>query len=486
MKSLFLISLLSISSLQAEQAEVRGWCDIAPQEYPEFDTNFIAIPEKENGLLQLAEIAEKLEPDDHAEPEDSEWLDLTLLYKLGKPIANDRLRRFLDSHAAASKKISEIASDGKLQHPANPSETEDYQALLMLMRVAEFLKLEHHYHVTNGNIDEAVNTISTLQKLNNKLVKIDGITVSLLVAHALNTQASELIFITLKHPSLTTAHLQTLSSQRIHHAEFQRFTTLSIDYEFQFGERNIRNLCSRGPKQDALIDQIFDFDNELSAIFGGQKASDLESSIQKKLFKIAINLGVQPNKTINRAAQNYSTLKRDIILPVHLQKKDPLTDSSSTSICNFLGVLLLSPVNSSYYKVSSEYAINDAILLQLIALRHYQLEEGSLPDTLDQLIPAYLEKLPLDPYSGKPLLYSKEQNLVWSIGEDFKSNNGVSQASLEKAEAKARAEARQKKRKNASKKSKRTRPSKYARHPSYINHSEHLNDKDEPHIVVPF
>src|SRR2546427_164633 len=47
-----------------------------------------------------------------------------------------------------------------------------------------------------------------------------------------------------------------------------------------------------------------------------------------------------------------------------------------------------------------------ARLLQTdLAIRLYQHDRGSLPPRLDDLIPAYLSTLPLDPYSGRPLTY---------------------------------------------------------------------------------
>jgi hypothetical protein len=42
-----------------------------------------------------------------------------------------------------------------------------------------------------------------------------------------------------------------------------------------------------------------------------------------------------------------------------------------------------------------------------VALRRYRLDHGAYPDTLALLAPAYLDALPLDPWTGEPPVYSK-------------------------------------------------------------------------------
>ena len=41
----------------------------------------------------------------------------------------------------------------------------------------------------------------------------------------------------------------------------------------------------------------------------------------------------------------------------------------------------------------------------LLALEAWKAQHGRFPDTLDELVGTYLDRLPLDPYSGKPFLY---------------------------------------------------------------------------------
>ncbi|MEO5958911.1 MAG: hypothetical protein ABIZ49_09720 [Opitutaceae bacterium] len=53
----------------------------------------------------------------------------------------------------------------------------------------------------------------------------------------------------------------------------------------------------------------------------------------------------------------------------------------------------------------------------LIALRLHELEYGSLPEKLSDLVPAYLPHAPRDYYDGASIRYSREFRAIWSVGK---------------------------------------------------------------------
>jgi hypothetical protein len=59
-------------------------------------------------------------------------------------------------------------------------------------------------------------------------------------------------------------------------------------------------------------------------------------------------------------------------------------------------------------------------------LRCYRAEHGQPPATLDELVPRYLKTLPLDPFSGKPLIYRPQGTnwLLYSVGPDGVDDGG--------------------------------------------------------------
>lgn len=67
----------------------------------------------------------------------------------------------------------------------------------------------------------------------------------------------------------------------------------------------------------------------------------------------------------------------------------------------------------------------------VLAILIHQAEKGKSPDSLDRLVAAdYLNGVPTDPYSGKPLVYKTTGGsfTLYSVGADFSDNGGVARS----------------------------------------------------------
>jgi len=62
----------------------------------------------------------------------------------------------------------------------------------------------------------------------------------------------------------------------------------------------------------------------------------------------------------------------------------------------------------------------------ILAVERYRLSHAGLPETVDQVVPAYLAAVPEDPFSGAPLRYRRTERgfVVYSVGEDRKDDGG--------------------------------------------------------------
>jgi hypothetical protein len=82
-------------------------------------------------------------------------------------------------------------------------------------------------------------------------------------------------------------------------------------------------------------------------------------------------------------------------------------------------------------KAVQRFATNQTMANQAAvacALERYRLFHGELPQTLDALIPQFIEKLPHDLIGGKPLKYrliAADQFLLYSIGWNETDDAGV-------------------------------------------------------------
>jgi hypothetical protein len=65
----------------------------------------------------------------------------------------------------------------------------------------------------------------------------------------------------------------------------------------------------------------------------------------------------------------------------------------------------------------------------ILALRAYELTHGKLPPDLNVLVPEFLDAVPVDDFDGRPLRYSAEKKIVYSVGKNLKDDGGDDQAS---------------------------------------------------------
>jgi hypothetical protein len=75
-----------------------------------------------------------------------------------------------------------------------------------------------------------------------------------------------------------------------------------------------------------------------------------------------------------------------------------------------------------------------AAMRTLVALKAWQVRHGGkLPGRLAELVPDYLDHVPIDPFDGRPLRYSKTKRIVYSVGQDQKDAGGSTMTNMVRA-----------------------------------------------------
>jgi len=88
-----------------------------------------------------------------------------------------------------------------------------------------------------------------------------------------------------------------------------------------------------------------------------------------------------------------------------------------------LYAMLLSASQSFVEKKCNGILSHRATLILVAAHRH-RLLHGELPRDLASLTPDFLSAVPQDPYDGKPMRYSRQQGIVYSVGRDLVDSGG--------------------------------------------------------------
>lgn len=86
--------------------------------------------------------------------------------------------------------------------------------------------------------------------------------------------------------------------------------------------------------------------------------------------------------------------------------------------------LVLGP--ETILSVSVQDRIRARTVRAAIACELYRRAEGAYPETIDQLAPTYLDRVPLDPFTGDPMRYARvgPSFTIYSVGNDRQDNGG--------------------------------------------------------------
>ena len=84
---------------------------------------------------------------------------------------------------------------------------------------------------------------------------------------------------------------------------------------------------------------------------------------------------------------------------------------------NFLGQKEM-PGRDDSYAMLFESRFKSRSFIAALACKSYRAKHGKLPDSLDELVPEFLDEVPLDPYDGEKLRWNAEKGYFWTKGRD--------------------------------------------------------------------
>ena len=94
---------------------------------------------------------------------------------------------------------------------------------------------------------------------------------------------------------------------------------------------------------------------------------------------------------------------------------------------------MLMPVLSIMFEITACSTASARAVDAVIAVERFRRDNGRLPTTLEELVPKFLPKVPIDPYDGKPLRYAVRdgQYVIYSVGKNRVDDGGHGDESCE-------------------------------------------------------
>ncbi|MCP4259630.1 MAG: hypothetical protein GY774_19285 [Planctomycetes bacterium] len=135
----------------------------------------------------------------------------------------------------------------------------------------------------------------------------------------------------------------------------------------------------------------------------------------------------------NRDATEYIEVMQELIDAMELSANERLLvfdsiqkDVDSGKRGGFLTRMLM-PAFGRIMQIETRHLAHLRATHTALAVERYRLTKGRLPQSLDNLVPTYLETIPTDPFDGKNLKYRTLETgfVVYSVGEDLTDEGGA-------------------------------------------------------------
>ena len=184
--------------------------------------------------------------------------------------------------------------------------------------------------------------------------------------------------------------------------------------------------------------------SDLSRAFIGERCMGLDFFTAPGTVEVGFLDGMPPRPIlmlcqavglIDADAVIYLDLMNDYLeanrLPYHERQEavDVVTDTLESTSQIHIFVHSLMPALSRVTTIELKTIAHLRAARVGLAIQRYRLAAGGLPDTLSDLVPAYLDAAPKDPFDGNELKYKKRMDgfVVYSINEDLTDDSGAEQ-----------------------------------------------------------
>jgi len=294
--------------------------------------------------------------------------------------------------------------------------------------LARALLWRAHLHAEQGRYEDAFGDIKCCYRFGQHL-KGDKFLIGQLVGCAIEAFAVQTIRDILSEHQIDSAALATLQKDFEHMISGEDFA-INLEAEKLFMYDEIQRCFTEdrfggGHLYLRRVEEIGTF-----TVAGGINLFHFFS--EKKNWAAPLHvLFTHPNKRESREmADRYYAFWDKIVQKTPAQIRSERIDTEKEAMEIIKGNLLLeilTPAISRVSEISYRNRADVEAALAIIAILRYKQYIGGYPDKLEKLINAdYLKVLPIDPYSGRSLVYKKMDNnfVLYSFGPNFRDDDG--------------------------------------------------------------
>ena len=313
---------------------------------------------------------------------------------------NERVEIFSLLHRASDRSICSFERDFG---PPGWPDVIDKSHSTQFREASRLLWLDARVKAAAGDMPGALRDCRTLAALSEHLTE-ESLMIPFQVSVAINSVTCDALEAVLNTSLPTTADINTfrLDEDFIYRRAFHR----AMQMENVFGQSALylQNGLGQAPTQE--MKDVYER-HEFALIF--YRVFLLEDDMKAYADFL--------RKSCEATTYPYATLKHKLS---EMGKSAP---TDNTLVYQFS---LSLRVFSETADVAARADAQRNLMKTAVAVYKYRADKNAWPETLDNLVPAYLESVPEDPFDGKPLRMTKtdEKIILYSVGPDEKDDGG--------------------------------------------------------------
>jgi len=187
-----------------------------------------------------------------------------------------------------------------------------------------------------------------------------------------------------------------------------------------------RSFTDGGPGGGHLIPGMWDQYTEYTVL----DSDDRDKQIFMPFLTAASMVHARRDATIAKANEIYdlqSKITKITPYERHVSNIKAVDEYESLQSYRFFLIQILMPATARASELAYRGKMHHEATLTILALLRWRLENNQYPASLDELVTAgFLDELPMDPWSDKPLVYKKTEDdfTLYSVGPNFTDDAG--------------------------------------------------------------
>jgi|GEM_PF-5248282 len=344
------------------------------------------------------------------------WTELSVEARELKPGSEEELRNFHQDHEDHLKAFIELTSSEynswrwRLTDDGEINARMDLSYLVKVNFLANLVSSKSIVLTRDGKHEEALDLAIRLLQMGYGMERAEGVFLHLLVSITMQAIAYNALEYAVSFSDMNDESALLRVESVLNESDHNRLSGIQniLKSEYLFAKNS-----------NVSREQIVD-------IYG-------KSGLEVWMF----DLQYKPNRSLQTSlvwqrplVQSFNHSFPQVLEEIEVQRqtiKNWRADKLRILNANAGGNFMIAESLTSFQKILERVILTEIrsrLLRAQLAVRRFKLQNGKLPADLNELVPQYLNELPLDPADDKPLRYDISREVVYSISIDRMDDGG--------------------------------------------------------------